>query len=533
MTRANHTTRAEPAVLAVPAALRRATALACAVLLAGCAVGPDYTRPALPASQGFSPVPLPLATAAADTTAGTAQHFVPARDIRADWWTLFGSKPLDAVVRKAFAANPTLASAQAALRVAQENVRAQRGFFFPSVQASYTPSRTKIAGNLGGNLPGVQGNGTVIATTENPPASEGGSAPFNAPVIYNFQTAQLTVGYAPDVFGGNRRQVEALQAQATYQQLQLEATYLTLAANVVAAAIQEASLRQQIATTREIVEANTQSVALLQRQLKAGYASRLDLAVQESALAQAGQLLPPLEKQFEQTRNLLRALTGGVQDVELPESFELASLSLPRELPLSLPSQLVAQRPDVRAAEEQLHAASAQVGVAIANRLPQFSIDATWGGAASRFGQMFLDSGRFFSLAANVAQPLFDGGVLRHRQRAAEEGLRQADAQYRATVITAFQNVADTLQAIHADARSLAAALALERTTRTSMELIRRQLGKGYVDRLALLNAEQAHHQAALALAQAQATRLGDTAALFQALGGGWWNREGAETTGG
>lgn len=512
--------------------LLHTVALASAMLIAGCAVGPDYVRPTLAASNGFSPKPLPEATASAPVPAGEAQRFDATRDIQADWWTLFGSKPLDAVVRKAFAANPTIESAQAALRVAQENVRAQRGFFFPSVQASYSPARTKIAGNLGGNSPGVQGNGTVISTTANTPAKDGGTAPFNAPVIYNFHTAQLTVGYTPDVFGGNRRQVEALQAQASYQQLQLEATYLTLAVNVVAAAIQEASLRQQIATTREIIEVNTQSVALLQRQLKAGYASRLDLAVQENALAQANQLLPPLEKQFEQTRNLLRALTGGVQDVELPESFDLASLTLPRELPLSLPSQLVAQRPDVRAAEAQLQAASAQVGVAIANRLPQFSIDATWGGAASRFGQMFLDSGRFFSLAGNITQPLFDGGVLRHRQRAAEEELRQADAQYRATVITAFQNVADSLQAIHADARALQATVELERTTKTSMELIRRQLGRGYVDRLALLTAEQAHHQAMLALAQAQATRLGDTAALFQALGGGWWNREAAAPSG-
>ena len=501
-------------------------ALACAVWLGGCAVGPDYARPALAASSGFSPRPLPDTTASAAVPAGEAQRFVAAQAIRADWWKLFESKPLDAVIDKAFAANPTVESAQAALRIAQENVAAQQGFFFPSVQASYVPARTKIAGNLGGNSPGVQGNGSVISTTSNTPAKDGGTAPFNAPAIYDFHTAQLTVGYTPDVFGGNRRQVEALQAQATSQQLQLEATYLTLAANVAAAAIQEALLREQIATTREIVDVNTQSVALLNRQLKAGYASRLDLALQESALAQANQLLPPLEKQFEQTRNLLRALTGGVQDVEVPQTFALASLTLPRELPLSLPSQIVAQRPDVRAAEEQLHAASAQVGVAIANRLPQFSIDATWGGAASRFDQMFLASGRFFNLAGNITQPLFDGGTLRHRQRAAEEALRQADAQYRATVITAFQNVADTLQAIHADARALGAAVELERTTKVSLELVRRQLGRGYVDRLALLTAQQAHEQALLAVVQAQATRLGDTAALFQALGGGWWSRE-------
>jgi NodT family efflux transporter outer membrane factor (OMF) lipoprotein len=493
-----HTMRTRTMNRPMARGLRTAVALACAVWLGGCAVGPDYARPALAASEGFSPKPLPEVTASAPVAAGGAQRFVRTQDIQAEWWKLFQSKALDAVIEKAFAANPTVESA---------------------------PARTKIAGNLGGNSPGVQGNGTVISTTANPSAQEGGTAPFNAPVIYNFHTAQLTVGYTPDVFGGNRRQVEALEAQATYQQLQLEATYLTLAANVAAAAIQEALLRQQIASTREIVELNTQSVALLNRQLKAGYASRLDLALQENALAQASQLLPPLEKQFEQNRNLLRALTGGVQDVELPQTFDLASLQLPESLPLSLPSQVVAQRPDVRAAEEQVHAASAQVGVAIAARLPQFSIDATWGGAASQFSQMFLNSGRFFSLTGNIAQPLFDAGVLKSRQRAAEEALKQAQAQYRATAITAFQNVADTLQAIHSDARALRAAVELERTSRTSMELIGRQLSKGYVDRLALLTAQQNHHQATMALAQAQAARLGDTAALFQALGGGWWNR--------
>lgn len=520
-----HTMRTRTMNRPMAQGLRTAVALACAVWLGGCAVGPDHARPALAASEGFSPKPLPEMTASAPVAAGGAQRFVRAQDIQAEWWKLFQSKALDAVIEKAFAANPTVESAQASLRIAQENVRAQRGFFYPTVQASYSPARTKIAGNLGGNSPGVQGNGTVISTTANPSAQEGGTAPFNAPVIYNFHTAQLTVGYTPDVFGSNRWQVEALEAQATYQQLQLEATYLTLAANVAAAAIQEALLRQQIASTREIVELSTRSVALLNRQLKAGYASRIDLALQENALAQASQLLPPLEKQFEQNRNLLRALTGGVQDVELPQTFDLASLQLPESLPLSLPSQVVAQRPDIRAAEEQVHAASAQVGVAIAARLPQFSIDATWGGAASQFSQMFLNSGRFFSLTGNITQPLFDAGVLKSRQRAAEEALKQAQAQYRATAITAFQNVADTLQAIHSDAQALRAAVALERTSRTSMELIGRQLSKGYVDRLALLAAQQNHHQATMALAQAQAARLGDTAALFQALGGGWWNR--------
>ena len=500
-------------------------ALAFAGVLSGCAVGPNYTRPALPASGGFSPTTLPDKTAASSAKVGAAQRFSAAQDIQADWWTLFQSRELNALIARALAANPSVEAAQASLRVAQANVRAQQGYYFPTIQAHYSPTRTKVAGNLGGNSPGVQGDGSVISTTSSTPANEGGTAPFNGPVTYTFHTAQLTVGFVPDVFGANRRQVEALDAQAKYQQLQLEATYITLATNVAAAAIQEALLRHQIVIVTEIVEANVHAVGLVQRQLKVGFASRLDVALQENALAQARQLLPPLQKQFELTRDLLRALAGGVQDVELPESFDLATLRLPEELPLSVPSQIVEHRPDIRAAEEQLRAASAQVGIAMAARLPQFSIDGTMGGAASHFSQMFWNSGKFFNLAAGITQPIFDGGTLRFRQTAAEEGLRLAAAQYRATVITGYQNVADTLHALHADADALSAASDVERTAKTSLELIRRQWAKGYVDRIALISSEQVYRQAALNLAQAHATRLGDTAALFQALGGGWWNR--------
>jgi NodT family efflux transporter outer membrane factor (OMF) lipoprotein len=511
----------------VPASARRLAViggLAAIGLLAGCAVGPDYARPELPQSKGYSSVPLPAATASGPATGGTAQRFVLERDIQADWWTLFQSPPLNALIAQAFAANPDIESAQAALRVAQENVYAQQGFFFPTVQANYTPSRTKVAGNLGGNSPGIQGNGSVISTVQGTPASEGGKAPFSGPVIYNFHTAQLTVGFAPDVFGANRRQVESLQAQALAQQFRLEATYITLASNIVAAAFQDALLRRQIATTQEMIDASAAAVDLVRRQLKAGQAARLDFALQESALAQARQLLPPLQKQFEQNRDLLRALAGTPQDSAVP-AFEFDALHLPQELPLSLPSQLVEQRPDVRAAEEQLRAASAQIGVARAARLPQFSIDATLGGAASQFGQMFWDSGKFFNLALGIAQPLFDGGTLKHRERAANEAMRQAGAQYRSTVITAYQNMADTLHAIHADAEALKAATEVADAARTVLDLTRRQHARGYLDRLALIGAEQTYRQALLNLAQAQTSRFGDTAALFQALGGGWWHR--------
>lgn len=504
--------------------------LAGASLLGGCAVGPDYARPSLPSSDGFSPRPWPAQTDSADAAGGAAQRFVTGSDLHFDWWTQFRSPALDKLVALALATNPTITRAQAALRAAQHNIAAQRGLFFPTVQAGYSPSRNKIAGNLGGNSPGVQGNGVDLSTGLSMPASEGGTAPFSTPLYYSFHTASLTVGFIPDVFGGNRRQVESLEAMARHQQLELEATYVTLVSNVVAAAIQEALLRDQIATTERIIETRQQSIALLQRRLKAGYASRLDLKLQEQSHAQAVRLLPPLRKQYEQTRNLLRTLAGGVQDSELFETFELASLELPRDLPLSLPSQVIEQRPDVRAAEEQLRAASAQVGVAIANRLPHFSIDASWGGAASRLSQMFWSSGKFFELTGTIAQPLFDGGALSARQRAAEEELRGAEAQYRSTVLHAFQDIADVLQAIHADTQTLKAVVELERTAGASLELMRRQLSHGYIDRIALLEVEQTHAEALLALSEARAARLANTAALFQALGGGWWHRDAADT---
>lgn len=510
---------------------RAATGLslfACAAaLLGGCAVGPEYKRPTLPVSAGYAATTLPTATTSeATVTGGEAQRFEVGGTVRADWWTLLQSPALNRYIEQALAANPNLEAAQAALRSAQALVDAQRGFYYPSVQASYSPTRTKIAANRGGNSPGIQGDGSVISTGQGTPTSQGGSAPFNSPVIFNFHTAQLNVGYNPDVFGGNLRQVQSLQAQADVQRFQLEAARITLATNAIAAAVQDAALRQQVATSQAVVDAAQTSLDLIQRQLKFGYASRLDVANQATTLAQARAALPPLRKQFEQNRDLLRALAGAPQDSEV-QAFDLAELKLPQDLPVSLPSQLLEQRPDVRAAEAQLQSASAQVGVARAARLPQFAMSADIGGAASGLSQMFWNSGRFFDLALSITQPIFDAGTLKLRERAAQETLQQASAQYRATVVGSFQNVADTLHAIQADAQALQAAAEVVETTNSALALTRRQHANGYLDRLALINAEQSERQAQLALVQARALRLLDTAALFQALGGGWWNRPG------
>ena len=407
------------------------------------------------------------------------------------------------------------------MRQGQEFVSAQQGFFYPTVGASFSPTRNKVAGNQSGNAPGLQGNGTNITGTQNP----SGPAPYNSPVYYNFYTAQLSLGYSPDVFGGKLRQVESLKAQAETLRFQMEATYITLANNVVGAAIQLASLKSQIQATQAYIDQNAKAVEILHKQLQLGYVMGIDVANQESALAQAKQLMPPLNKQYEQTRDLIRALCGDLPNATIDEDIDLSSLRLPSDLPVTLPSKLVAQRPDIRAAEEQLHSASAQVGVAVAARLPQFTISGAFGGAASQIPQMFASGAPFWNLIGNIAQPIFDGGTLLHHERAAEEALKQAQAQYRSTVITAFQNVADTLHAIQSDADALVACSEAEQATHKVLTLTEKQYQLGYVNYMTLLSAQQAHQQSLVTLVQAQTNRFGDTAALFQAVGGGWWNR--------
>lgn len=497
-----------------------------ATLLYGCSVGPDFERPQPPKATRYSPQALAEQTVSANVALGESQHFDPKLDIPYDWWTLFQSEQINALIQKAYQANPDIESAQAALRQAQEFANAQQGYFYPTVTASYSPSRSKLAGNMGGNSPGVQGNGRVIQTYSNPAGPK-----FNGPAYFNFHVAQLTVGYVPDVFGLNRRQLESTQAQLDNQKLQLEATYLTLASNVVAAAIQEASLRAQLDAVQRIIAIDQESMDILRKQFQLGFVSGMEVAAQEYALASAEQTLPPLNKQLDQTRNLLRALVGATPDQALEQTFTLTSLQLPQQLPMSLPSKIVEQRPDVRAAEAQLHYASAQAGVAIANTLPQFAISAGLGGMASTPDWMFRTGGGFFNLAASVSQTLFDGGTLRARSRAAEQALLQAGAQYRSTVISALQNVADALYTVHSDANALQAAAKTVAAAQAMYELSRKQYQVGQIDYLSRLISEQNFQAANINLIQAQTNRLGDTAALFQALGGGWWNRHSATAT--
>ncbi|TMH72584.1 MAG: efflux transporter outer membrane subunit, partial [Betaproteobacteria bacterium] len=340
--------------------------------------------------------------------------------------------------------------------------------------------------------------------------------------IYSLDTAQLSISYVPDVFGVYRRQVESLSAQAEARRFEREATYVTLTSNIVAAAIQEASLRGQIDATHETIQLAQLQLEMTQRQRRAGQIGAAEVAIQEATVAQFQAALPPLEGALALQRHLLTILAGRFPSEEAGERFELAAFDLPAELPVSLPSRLVEQRPDVRAAEAQLQAASAQIGIAVANRLPAITLTASRGSQANEVSKLFKAGSGFWGVGAQVAETLFAGGALLHTQRAAEAAYEQAWAQYRSTVLRAFQNVADALTAIQNDATVLKAADTAEKAAEKSLKIARQQWMAGLTGYLGVQVAQLSYQQALLALIQAQASRLSDTAALFQALGGGW-----------
>ncbi|HXW73448.1 MAG TPA: efflux transporter outer membrane subunit [Steroidobacteraceae bacterium] len=478
----------------------RLLALTSLAALGACAVGPNFHRPAAPAATDYGNAPSQGTTAAAAGTGGGAQQFVGGMDISGQWWTLFHSAQLTALVEQSLKGNPNIDAARAALRQAHDLYKAQRTTFFPTVQGEFDATRSKYAIN------------TLTAPT------------VATSSIYNLFTAELSLSYMPDVFGGLRRTLEAAGAQVDFTRFELIATYVTLSSNVVAVAVQEASLRGQITATERLLELQHQLTETVQRQQGIGTASNVDLLAQQAAEAQTAATLPPLRKQLGQTRDALTALLGRLPPGEPAETFRLEDLTLPTQLPVSLPSKLVEQRPDVRQAEANMHAASAQVGVALANMLPQFTITGDTGSTALQIGQLFGPYTGFWDLGASLTQTLFDAGALIYKHRAAEDALDQAGAQYRAAVILACQNVADTLRALQADADALKASAEADRAAKASFDLARQQYRIGTLSLVALLNSEQTYQQAEIALVQAQANRYADTAGLFQALGGGWWN---------
>ncbi len=470
------------------------------VLLSACAVGPNYKTPPAPEVKAYVPGNLAPATSSTSTPGGQAQRFLAGDDVAGDWWNAFQSPQLNELITRALAHNPTLAAAQAALRNANETLAAQRGSYYPTVTGNFQAEREKASGAAFG-------------------------LPQLGSFLYTLNNASVNVSYGIDVFGGTRRQVESQQAQRDYERFALEASYLTLTTNIVTTAVNEASLREQIKATEEIAQSQQRQLEITQRRVTAGGASRADVAQQQATLSSTLATLPALRTQLAQYRNQLATYVG-----ELPADFQagtftLDSLTLPTDLPLSLPSKLVEQRPDVREYAAQLHETTAQVGVATANMLPQFTLTASYGGDATKFSDIFNPASNVWSLVGGLTQPIFEGGKLRHQRAAAIAAAQEAAANYKATVLTAFQNVADTLIALQGDADAFAASDASRQAAAESLRLVQAQYKSGGASYTQVLSSEQTYQNAVLALVKARALRYADTAALFQALGGGWWNR--------
>jgi NodT family efflux transporter outer membrane factor (OMF) lipoprotein len=472
--------------------------LGLAFSLAGCAVGPNFVQPTAPGVSGYAAGRL-ASTDGAAVSGGVSQRFANGTDVSGVWWRTLRSKQLDAFVREAVANHPDLAAAQAALRQAREVAAADTSALFPSMSGNSSVTREQV-----------------------PLAQSGLTGPASLFTLYN---TSVPVTFTPDIFGGKARGIEVDLASAEYQRFQLEATYLTLTSNVVSAAISDASFAEQIRVTQELIEGQRKQVELLEQQFGLGAVNSADVLSQKAQLAQSVALLPPLQKSRAQGRDQLMAYLGRLPSQDRGESIRLDALRLPRDLPLSVPSLLVRQRPDIRAAESQMHQASANVGVATANMLPNLTLSASGGSQALALSALYGPQTVAWSAAASVAGPIFDAGSLFHTKESKVAALEQTTAQYRSTIITAFQNVADSLRAIQSDASLLKAQVDAEKTADDSLKISQAQFKAGSTTYLNVLNAEQTLLTARTNRVKAQASRYADTVALFQSLGGGWWNR--------
>lgn len=475
--------------------VRALAALILAGLLAGCAVGPDFKRPAVPDVPGYAAAPLPAQTASAPTTLGDAQHFSVGASVSAQWWHGLGSSKLDALIEQAFQASPTLASAKATLRQAHEIYAAQAGStLYPQVDAGIGAQRQRL-------------NPSTLGQT-------GDAREFS---LYN---ASIGVHYQLDLAGGNRRALEALAARAEYRRYELESARLTLAANIVTTAITQARLAGQIQATEAILRTQDEQLHLARERVRLGQAAPDDVLALQTQVEQTRAGLPLLRKQLQQNEHLLAVLAGRAPDTGGLPTFTLEEFTLPSDLPLVLPSELVRRRPDIQAAEALLHAANAEYGVAVAKLYPQLNISASLGSQALSTGALFGGGSAVWSLIGQLTQPLFNPG-LPAEKRASLAAFDAAAANYQSVVLEALRNVADALRALDNDAQTLAALATADTAAQGSLESMRRQYVLGAASYIQLLTAQQQAQQNRINLIAAQAQRLVDSAALYQALGGG------------
>jgi len=480
---------------ACSAALRALVAAALVGGLGSCAVGPNFHHPAAPAATHYSHGGDPARTTSAE---GVAQRFTPGAAVASDWWRLFNSAQLQAIVNEALANNPGLEAAQASLRASEDNLRAGYGIFYPQIHAAAAATRERFS---------------AVELGENVRSS-----------VFNLFTLSASASYALDLFGGERRALEGLAAQADVQRATVHATYVTLLSNIVNTVVAEAAYRAEVDATRQLIELQREQVRLAEVQYRAGTQPYSNVLSLQSALATYEATIPQLEQKLAQSDDLLASLVGHIPADWSPPEIELKDLQLPSELPVSLPSDLVRQRPDILVAEATAHAASANVGVATAALLPSVTLSGSDAANGTATNRIFGTSGKAWSFGADVSAPLFEGGTLWFNRKAAIESYHQATALYRQTVLGAFEQVADTLRALDHDASALRAEDEALTTARQALHLVETNYEAGLDTYLDVLNADAQYHQAVINDLQAVALRYQDTVALYVALGGGWWN---------
>jgi NodT family efflux transporter outer membrane factor (OMF) lipoprotein len=472
-----------------------------AIALSACTVGPDFTPPTPPSTTGYiSPGEAPASEAVAGPAVPT-QTVALGEKVAAEWWTLFRSPEIDALVKEAIAGSPTLESATARLTAAQEAVAAASGALYPQVDFSASVTRGKIN------------------------AASFGLNPDRTPLPPNYNAYQLgpTVSYALDIFGGTRRQIEAMSASADVQRYQLDAAYQILTGNIVTQVTRVAAARAQLQAVHDILDLDRQNFDLVRIQRQAGAVPDTDVVSAQSQLAADETLSPEPEQQLDVAKHALAVLLGRAAGDWSPPDFDLGALTLPDQLPVSLPSELVHQRPDILAAEARLHMASAQIGVATAQLYPSITLTGGVGAAALNPGHLFNPSGLMWDIAAGLSAPVFDGGTREAERRAALASFKASAADYRQTVLQAFGQVADVLQALRHDAQLLASQQHAVALATESVRLQRIRYTGGGAGILELLDAQRQYQQAQLGYVRAEAQRYQDTIQLLVAMGGGWW----------